>query len=145
MGMPIVHCEAAVGYMQQFLNEQPRSLDESARESADQVIEFIGNSLLVPLEMLALGTNTSLNGFVEAAGVFDTWTLRKAANDWTHWSTIVVPRVRASEQWRSKRNVYSNLVRLMITSSWLHVDQRNALNAAIHFFFDFAAIMGSHL
>lgn len=142
---PTVSCDAAVGYMLQILADVTPAVHGSGRDSAEEMLEFIDKSLLAELELLALGGDTSRGSFVESAGVFDAWTLQKAATDWESWSDIVVPRILASGQWLAMRNVYSALAGLLITSSWLYVEQRRALNAAIRFHFDFVALMGHHL
>ena len=145
-GLPVVTCDAAMRSVHELLGEQPReALDELSSDPAREILEFLRNSILIDLNLLSLGLNTARTDFTDSLGVLDSWMLRITARDWQRWETEGVPRVVASAEWQSLRDVYERVLRTSITSSWVHAAHRDGLNAAIGFYFDFLAFMGRHM
>lgn len=145
-GLPRVSCEAAVRHVDEFLHEQRYEEPlEVTEDPAEQLLEFIQTRLLVDLELISLGLDTSRDGFIQSMGALDAWMLRVAAQDWTQWTSRVLARVVTSEEWKALHELFANILRLSITGTWLQAGRRDALSSAIRFYFDFVSLMGRHL
>lgn len=137
-----IACITAVEIVESFLHgHTPPSLGPvSPLVEGERILR---EHVLPALELLSFGASVPLESLLTSLALFDAWALGEAARDWRRWRVFTASTLRAN----LGGAVSYFLTLLMI--KWPHVSMRaietnRAIGAVIRFYFDFAALTGSH-
>lgn len=148
-GMPALACSVAQVQVAAFLAQQARPVRRSKRRRKDRedwnsVIDELERNVFPLLDELAFGILVPYNTVQAALLAFDRLVLVMAAEDTVTWTDSTAREVLNSPVLSRMTEAYRRIIRSGIQRPLTAVDLHRSLIAAIHFYFDFAALLGSH-
>lgn len=144
---PPLPCAIAVIMVNSFLRDHRPGLRIPKRLRADQAEELVMKvrSHLIPsLEVVSAGGSPALVELAANLTLLHNWSLQTASADWDAWRDETVPALFREETYAEMTRLFAHLLDAMKRSSFLSWQRREALATLVHFYHDFAALIGVH-
>lgn len=144
-----VSCAEAVELVQDFLSETATPARRSKRMQRDTgnapgLKRMLTDDVIPELMRLAFGADTGAERLYARLREFDEQTRLLAATHPRHWFEVTVPALLASHELGEVARLVGDIAK----GSWhiplTYVTLRNSQQAALHFYFDVAALLGRH-
>lgn len=146
--LPPLSCENAVRMVESLLRDHrsgPPSHKRLRTDRTDELVYNINQFLVPSLEVVCAGGSPPLADLAGNLTLIHDWSWQAASADWESWRNTVIPAFIATETYEGMTRLFAHLLDAVKRSSFLCWQRREGMAALIHFYHDFAALMGIHI
>lgn len=143
-GNPAVTCMDARSDVMEFLVESKSPDIHTKSADAQEVIDQFAETVVPILEELAFGIQLERDVVTWALFKFDRFVLTLAAENFQEWRESCVAAVWTSDPLLRMSDLMKRIVSTGLTRSLTYFELRRSLHSAIYFYFDLAALLGTH-
>ena len=136
--------DAGVFWREHGASEGRSKRRKKNRVDSDAVIEALSRDIVPILEQLGFGISLSPEIVDPAFSSFDALVVGLFAENPHSWREDAVKAILESSVLSRMTRIYRHIIRGGIQRSLTYLGLRRSLTAAIHFYFDFAAMVGTH-